>query len=98
MREEYIKTIREAIMFARTGEHGVPNEHERFVLCDLLLALPRRVKFYYSIDEKDHLCISDFHRLCRYNLRRDSVTDQETPTLKLLAELLGDYKRAVTNQ
>lgn len=33
-----------------------------------------------------------------WNLRKDSLTEQSDECLRFLAELLGDYKRAVTNQ
>lgn len=88
-----IEIVREAVMFARTGEHGVPNEKERFTLADVLLAIQKADKYhfvsstglffeYYKTELP--LCME-----CHWNLRKDSLTEQSDSTLQFLADLLA---------
>jgi len=85
--QDKIKTIREKIIEARTGEKNVPNEKERFTLSDVLLAIEK--KHHNPIS---HMSIDGYIEvkmlLERWKLKDDNLNNQSSETIDFIYELV----------
>lgn len=85
-----MRMIREAIMVARTGDEGVPNEGERFTLADVLL-LPKFQEPWFEWETETNEQLKQImyaEIISRWNLRNDDLKYQSEETLSFLASLL----------
>ena len=60
-------------------------------LADVLLAVgfkTKKMNYFHSVDKEDHLCLGNWVDTVRWNLRKDSLTDQSPETINFLAEIL----------
>lgn len=89
-RTKKIEDIRKAIMLAKTGEHNVPNEEERFTLADILLAMSKTGygnTLLTAMIHKD----GDFGILdVVWDLRKDNLNEQSDETIDFIHQIIGE--------